>query len=365
MGQVREVELTEADISSAINETEKEIAGLAWGDEETEASDPTGDRSLEAMGEGLEGQHEEDEDETGDEESEGESETEGEGEEGEEDGEQPLAAKKGEGEQPPAGKQQTQVEDPPAGRVPSGKLREANERARAAEERARTIEAERTREAERLVALEAQLATLTQLMQGQRQPPQQAAPVKEEPKSAPDLFENPTGFVDHITSQIEARLSGVQKNLQEQAVNTSFRIAHVRHADTFQEAWTAVNKLDPNNPDDRATAQRIYNSPDPGEALVAWHKRNETFKRVGNDPAAFEERIRKETMEALAKDPEFRKQIVASLRAEASQGDDGRPRTTTRLPTSLGRASGSNVGARETRGAMDDSEQAVSDAAWR
>lgn len=363
MGQVREVELTDADISNAMIETEKEIAGQAWGDEETEASDPTGDRSLESIGEGLEGQHEEDEDETEGEESEEESEDEGEGEEGEQP---PAAAKKGEGEEPPAGKQQVTAEEQPGGRVPSGKLREANERARVAEERARTIETERTKEAERLVALEAQLATLTQLMQGRQQAPvQQTAPVKEEPKAAPDIFENPTGFVDHITSQIEARLSGVQKSMQEQAVNTSFRIAHVRHQDAFQEAWTAVNKLDPNNPDDRTTAQRIYNSPDPGEALVAWHKRSVALSRVGNDPDAYEARIRKETQEALMKDPEFRKQLVASLRAEATQGDDGRPRTTTRLPTSLGRASGSNVGNREARGAMDDSEQAVSDAAWR
>lgn len=360
MGQVREVELTEADISAAMNETEKEIAGAAWGNEETEALDSTGDRSLESIGEGLEGQHDEDDDTTeGDELEEG-SETEGEGET-----EQPIAAKKTEGEQPVVVK--TQQEQEPRGRVPSGKLREANERARLAEEeRDRLKQQVETRSKDpELETLKTQVATLTQLLQGQRQPP----PVQEkkaEPAAVPDIFENPQGFVEHLTNQIRSEVGGVQKSLQEQSVNTSFRIAHVRHGAAFNEAWTDVNKLDPNKPDDRAIAQRIYNSADPGEALVSWHKRQKTLAVVGDDPTAYAERIREETRKALMSDPEFRKELVASLRQDAQQGDDGRPRTTTRLPTSVSRAAGSNVGAsREHFGAMDDSDQSVADAAWR
>ena len=73
-----------------------------------------------------------------------------------------------------------------------------------------------------------------------------------------------------------------------------------------------------------------------------------------------------ETREALMKDPEFRKALLADLRAEASQGENGNPRTTTRLPPALARASGSNLGAeRGDPHGRDDSEQAVADAAWR
>lgn len=361
MGTVREVEITEADIAAAVNETEKEIAGAAWGDEETEALDATGDRSLESLGEGLEGQHEADEDDT-------------EGEESGEEAESEEGEDEEQGEQPPqeagksAGEQKTQVEgDEPRGRVPAGRLREATERARTAEAERDAERTARAEESKKLAALEAQMATLTQLLGRQQQPQttQQPQP-RQEPKPAPDIFENPQGFVEHITNQIRSELGGVRQDLQRQSVETSFRIAHVRHGDAFPKAMEAVNQLNANNPDDRATVQRIYNAPDPGEALVAWHKRNETLARVGNDPAAYEARIRQETQEALMKDPEFRKQLLASLRSEAQQGDDGRPRTTTRLPTSVARASGSNVGAaREHHGAMDDSDQAVADAAWR
>lgn len=359
MGQVREVEITEADIAAAVNETEKEIAGAAWGEEDTEALDATGDRSLESMGEGLEGQHEADEEEAEGEESEGEAESEeGEGEQGE----QPLAAA-----EKAAGEPKPQVEgDEPKGRVPAGRLREATERARAAEAERDAERTARAEESKKLASLEAQMATLTQLLSRQQQPQQVAPPPNPEPKAAPDIFENPQGFVEHITNQLRSELGGVRQDLQRQSVETSFRIAHVRHGEAFPKAMEAVNQLNANNPDDRATVQRIYNAPDPGEALVQWHRRNETLARVGNDPAAYEERIRKETQEALMKDPEFRKQLLASLRSEAQQGDDGRPRTTTRLPTSVARASGSNVGAsRENYGAMDDSDQAVAEAAWR
>src|SRR5215831_19720131 len=46
-------------IQDAIASTEKEIWSEAWG-QEPDAADETGDRSLETMGDGLEGQHEPD-----------------------------------------------------------------------------------------------------------------------------------------------------------------------------------------------------------------------------------------------------------------------------------------------------------------
>jgi hypothetical protein len=354
MGQDRDDDITEADIANAIIETEREIAGAAWGDEETEALDASGDRSLEELGEGLEGQHEPDDGETDDDESEEDPESEGEAE-----GDKPAVV------EPPAGeKKPVEPEDEPRGRVPAGRLREANERARQAEERARTIETEREAERTRVAALEAQMQTLTSLLQGQRnQPPPTPAP-KVEPPAVPDIFENPQGFVEHITNQIRSEMGTVRQDLKQTQVETSFRIAHVKHKEEFPEAMGAINKLDANNPDDRVVVQRIYNSPDPGEALVSWHKRNKTLALVGDDPNAYAERIRDETRKALMQDPEFRKSLIADLRGDAERGDNGNPRTTTRLPRSLARASGSNAGA--NRGEqIDGSDQAVADAAWR
>lgn len=359
---IREVDA----ISDAIIETEKEIAGDAWGQEETSAVDETGDRSLEDMGDGLEGQHEaEDEDETEGEDADGESEDEGEGE----DEAAVAAAATGKDRNTEPAKAAA-AEPAEGGRVPSGKLREANEARRAAEAERDALKAQIDKAKGDTTSLTEKLdlvmREITELKRGgaRVEPPKAAEPPK--PATAPDLFEDPKGFADFLTQGFQSELAKRDAQLANQRVETSMAIAHAFHKDTFEKAFEAVNKLNPQNPDDRATVQRIYSSPNPGEALVSWHKRNETFARVGDDPAKFEERIREETRQALLKDPEFRKQLVAELRGEAAQGDDGRPRTTTRLPNSLNRAAGSNIGAgRIDPRAGDDSEQAVADAAWR
>lgn len=351
---IREVDA----ISDAIIATEKEIAGEAWGNEDTDVVDASGDRSLEDIGDGLEGQHEagaivdEGEEADGDEEDAGE----GEGE-GETDAEAAAAAaaaviapKPGAGEQPEGG------------RVPSGKLREANERARAAEAERDAVKGQLTTFNERL---EAAMRRIDDLSRAPRaEPPKPADPPA--PKAAPDIFEDPKGFVEHITQGFQAELSKRDTQLENTRVETSMAIAHAFHKDGFEKAFEAINKLDPRNPDDRATVQRIYKSPNPGEALVSWHKRSQTLAEVGDDPAAYRKRVEDETREALMKDPEFRKQLVAELRGEAAQGENGSPRTTTRLPGSLRRAAGSNLGAdRHDHREADDSDQAVADAAWR
>jgi hypothetical protein len=333
-------------ITAALIETEKEVAGFAWDNEDTEASDPSGDQSLEDMGDGLEGQHEAEDDE---------------GAEGVEEPEEEAVAAKTE-EKP--------VEEPkpveqPQGRVPPGKHREALERARAAEVERDTIKAAFERDQ---ADSKAKFDLLMREIAAIKASPHPGAIPKapEPPKPAPDIFENPTGFIEHITQQFQSELNKRDTQLQNQRVETSMALAHGFHKDTFEKAWAAVNALDVNDPDARSTVQRIYASPNPGEALVKWHRRNEVLSFVGDDPVAYRERIRKEEREAMEKDPEFRKRVIAELRGEASTGDNGQPRTITRLPGSLARAPGSNVGAnRSDPNDMDDSQQGIADAAWR
>lgn len=360
MGQIREVDA----ISDAIIETEREIAGEAWGTEDTERADASGDRTLESLGDGLEGQHEaatdEDIEAVGSEEQDGEeSDEEAEDGEGEaEGGEVAEAATTG----------QQQREQEQAGRVPSGKLREEAEKRRQAEAKIAELEAKLAaapQDNPKVAALEARLEALTQLLNGQRQQPQAA---KEEPKAeeVPDIFENPKGFSDYLLSAVQQAVAPVRSDLRKTQVETSFALAHNTHKDTFAKAYEAINGLNPQNPDDRATVQRIYNSANPGEELVKWHKRQSALARFGDDPDAAEARIRDETRQALLKDPEFKKQLLAEMRGEAATGENGAPRTTTRLPKSLARAGGSNLGVeRMDHSAQDDSEQSVADAAWR
>lgn len=353
MGTIREVDA----LSDAITSTEKEIAGDAWGEVDTDALDETGDRGLEDVGSGLEGQHEaEDADDVEGEEAEGEEVTEAEGE-GQTEAEVAAAA----------AAQAGKTEPPEGGRVPSGKLREANEARRAAEAERDALKAEIEKSKGDTTSLKGQLDLVMREINDLKRGGVRTEPPKPvEPKAVPDIFEDPKGFVEHLTQGFQSELSKRDAKLENNRVETSMAIAHAFHKDGFEKAFEAINKLNPQNPDDRTTVQRIYNSPNPGEALVNWHKRSQTLAEVGDDPAAYRERVAKETREALMKDPEFRKSLVAELRGEAARGDDGNPRTTTRLPQSLHRAAGSNLGAeRIDPRATNDSEQAVADAAWR
>lgn len=341
-------------ITAAMIETEKEIAGFAWDNEETEALDASGDRSLEDLGEGLEGQHEQGEDDTETEQAEGE-ESEAEGE-AETVVETVVAAKPGE-TQP--------VRAEPEGRIPPGRLREANERARTAEAERDALKADiERRAAESKAQLDLVMREIAALKTAPREPAKAVEPPKAE--VIPDIFEDPKGFADHLQKGFQSELSRRDAQLANLRVENSMAIAHAFHKDTFDKAWIAVNELKKENPEHQAIVHRIYTSPNPGEALVSWHKRNQTLAEVGDDPAAYRERVAKETRESLLKDPEFRKQLLADMRGEANAGDDGRPRTTTRLPKSLNGAQGSNVGtSRVDPDQHDGSPQAIADAAWR
>jgi hypothetical protein len=347
-------------IGQAIIATEREIAGEAWGTEEP-VLDETGDRTNEEMGEGLEGQHEPDDDDEAAEGDEAEGAEESETEEGEAEaqaeGETEAAAQAGDKGKPTE----------PEGRVPPGRLREQTERARAAEERAAKLEADlaavQTKSQQEIVALNAKFDQAMALLTRQAPP----ARVAEEPKPVvvPDFFEDPAAFIAHQIKPVLDTVSQLQNAIPAQRLETSMAIAHGKHGDTFAKAYEAVNQLNPQNPEDRATVRRIYDSPNPGEALIAWHKRNETLREVGDDPAKYRERIEAQAREKLMNDPEFRKTLLEGLRAEASTGENGQPRTVTRLPKSLNGAVGGNLRVAAEVDQFDGSDQGIAEAAWR
>lgn len=348
-------------IGQAITATEKEIAAAAWGNEEP-VLDETGDRTVETMGDGLEGQHELDDDDETTEGGESEVETESEEGEGESDegaeGEAEAAA-----EADDKGKPEARAEGEREGRVPSGRLREANERAKAFEtqrdELKAQIEAERAESRRQFDALNARMEQIAKSMQPSPKP-EEPAPTEQK---APDWFEDPAGFVGAQTKPLIETVNKLQTDIRNERFTRSLELAHVRHGDIFDKAYAASNALDPNNPDHLETGRRIFNSPNPGEAMVAWYKRNETLREVGDDPSKYRERIAAETREALMKDPEFRKSLIDGLRAEASQGSDGKPNTTVRLPRSLNGAAGGNR--RDVTAVQyDDNDSAIAAAAW-
>lgn len=355
-----------AQIDNAVDATSMEIYASAWGDDEP-VLDETGDRSIEGMGEGLEGQTEVEDEDAEAEGGEGEdSEAEGDGKEGD-DG---KTGKEGEGDAAAAkaAADKLAAEKPPEGKVPPGRLREETARAKAAETERDTlkvqVETERANSRKEIDELKAKFDGVLAALQRQ-QPAAPKAAVETKVEAPPDIFEDPKGFAEYLTKGFQSELAQRDQRMESLRVDMSMQSAAGRHGDGFAKAYEAVTKLNPQNPDDQVTVRRIWASPNPGEALVTWHRNQETLREVGGDPAAFKERIAKETRETLMKDPEFRKQLIAELRGEAGDDGTGRPtNTVVRLPRSLNGATGGTSRERVDPSAGDDSQQAIFDSAF-
>ena len=151
--------------------------------------------------------------------------------------------------------------------------------------------------------------------------------------------------------------------------------AHEAHGEEFVKAYedlTGINpvtqqvvrQIDKNDPVIKAEVARVLNAPNPGRALMTRYRQQAAMREIGADPTKFSERVRTETREALMKDPEFRKEVLASLRAEAAQGDNGRPRNVTRFPKSLTDVSGGQSAQNINPSDYDNSEEGVFDSVW-
>lgn len=224
--------------------------------------------------------------------------------------------------------------------IPPARLREEADARRAAE--ARAEEANRKLD-----------EVLARLNQPAPQAPQQTQETKAA-ETVPDIFTDPEGYDRHVNARVQQQVEPVQRELQKMRVETSFAIAHARHGDTYLDADKAVAALDRNNPNDRAVMKQILEAPNPGEAMVSWHKQQKTLQEMG-DPATYRERVKAD----ILKDPEIRKALLADLREQANTGKGGRPNTVTKVPRSLNSATGGQ-GARSSSAAdHDNSERGV------
>lgn len=335
-------------LRDAVIDTEKEIYASAFG-EEPATLDETGDQSREAMGEGLEGQHEAD----------GDDETDNEGETSETVGDSTVEATT-------AKTEESKVEDESKGPVPGYRLREQTERTRAAETERDALKARlEAAETESIRKIDALRAEFQAALRQQPRPADQPKPAETKVDAPPDLFENPQAFAEYVQNQAKAVIAAERAQMREERINASMQMAKDVHKETFDKAFAALKEIGATGPDGRAMVQRIVDTPNPGQAVVDWHKRRETLREVGDDPAAYKTRVAEETRKALASDPEFRKQILAALHAEAMGGDNGIPRTSVRLPPSLNRAAGGNSHAPNDISIFDGSDQAIFASAFK
>jgi len=140
---------------------------------------------------------------------------------------------------------------------------------------------EKEQEADQLRTQLAELRGQVDVLTRQTRQVQQPAPKVEE-KPAPEIWEDPNGFV-------QAALSPVQQQLQRQAERISMRFAVKEYGkETVEAAYSALDKaLEAGDPSAKAEYQRIRASDDPYEGIVQWHRRQETLRTVGDDPNAW------------------------------------------------------------------------------
>jgi hypothetical protein len=350
-------------LGQAVANTESEIFRSAMDMSEPDEAEE-GDRSREEMGEGLEGQHEaslaEDEsDEAEGKEGDAEAET---------DGEEDAVAEK-----PTADTKPEAQRDDKGQFVPRSRLKEETAKLRTIEE---TAKADRERYQSDLAALNRRLDEMA------ARPAVQPAPVaaKVEPAAPapkPDMFTDPDKYEQWVLNQ--ARQNAAQemgKVVTEKFVTASMADAHETHGDEFVKAYenlTGINpvtnqvvrQIDRSDPVRQAEINRVVTAPNPGRALMKWQSQQATLARVGADPAKFEESIRNERREALMKDPEFRKQLLESMKSEAASADNGRPRTVTRFPKSLTDVSGGQSAQLRNPSDYDDSEEGAFADVWK
>jgi len=337
-----------AAIQDAIDGTSNEIFNAGFGKEDDDdVIDETGDRSLEALGEGLEGEILPPDDEAVEGEETGETEPKPRKDETEKE---PVAAKPG--EETPAAE--------PQGTVPPAVHRKALERARAAE-------AERDGLKTSYDELKGQFGTLSAkldgLISGLSRPQQKTeAETKPEAEVIPDILEDPRGYAEYLSRRQNASLQPVLQALENSRVETSMGLAHARHGQAFDSAMEAIGKLNPQNAEHVVQVQRIYRSPNPGEALVSWHKRNVALAEVGDDPSKYRERIASE----LRNDPTFIKSVIEAAQAQANGNGSGRPNTTIKVPRSLNGASGSSARTDDGIAGISglDDQQGIFDSVW-
>lgn len=207
-------------------------------------------------------------------------------------------------QQPEAGTQtQDKEQDAP---VPSWRARELREQREAAERRATEAEQRYTDTQRRLSSLEVEHRKAT-----------------EKPVEVPDLLADPTGYTSHLQQTFDQRMKNMEANF-------SFRLAHAQFGETFGKAYSEMVSRAERG--DRTIVQSVMASPDPGQALVTWFKRDQTIAQVGDDPGAWLEKQLEERM----KDPAFQAKVIEAARTQAgAQPNGGRPNV--QIPPSLSR----------------------------
>ena len=214
------------------------------------------------------------------------------------------------GEPPKAGEP---PKEPPADApVPAGRLREESDARRRAE-----------RERDDLLR---QLAAA-------RQPPQQQQP----PPKAPDVFDNPSGFVQNEVRPYLEQMAQ-QMRMQTEAFSEQFATSAYGREKVNAAKQALTEGMHRGDPEIARVWKAAMDSQHPYDVITRWHLNNETMREVGGDLSAYKQRILEEAM----RNPDHQRQVIEAHRNAPNVQHVARPVTSSPVPKipSLG-----NVGA--------------------
>jgi hypothetical protein len=146
---------------------------------------------------------------------------------------------------------------------------------------------------------------------------------KQEPKQAPDWFENPDAATQHA---VAPKFDAVNRMLMENAK----LVAGLKYGDDkIEAADRAFMEAVQTGRIDQADYQRVTTAPNIYAAAVQWHQRQQAQAEIGDDPAAYRARLEAEIREKLT--------------AELQQGEQAQQRQAV-MPSNI--AGARNVGSR-------------------
>ena len=207
--------------------------------------------------------------------------------------------------------------------VPSWRLREEREAREAADRRFNEAQAQWQRQFQEL----------------------QSRLPKQEPKPAPDVFENPNEFLQHGVQQAIDPLRSEINGIREQ-------FSRMYAVDKFGEekvsaAYSALDQAaKAGDPDAVAVCTRVRSSMTPFQDIMKWHDRQTVISQVGSDPNAWFDK----ELERRMADPQFASAQLQKIQAGVRQQPSG---NTIKLPPSIGKVP-SSQSASDDAGDMSD-----------
>lgn len=212
-----------------------------------------------------------------------------------------------EAEQQPEAQPEPQAQQPEAN-VPSWRLREERERAEAAERRFQEAQTNWQRQLEQL---------------------QTRLPQPEKPK-APDVFEDPNGFLNH---GVREAINPIQDQIGQLREFYSRKEAIREHGqEKVTAAYNAIAQgMQNRDPEAQSVYQRAMASMDPFGEIVGWHQQKAVFSQIGNDPNAWFEK----ELERRMADPKFAASQFEKIQQSARGGQQPQGNNLIQLPPSL------------------------------